>query len=327
MWTFTVAQCSIAIPISSPQPLPIMQQTGGPPVNKNLVSLTTLDLIITNSIYVSDKEDVEIRHYIFTGVSRKSNDQYHDVFIKLLPEGYGWKLHDLLAKHKLVPQLLWCGEVLKGRMMAVIKTLHHVHTPQHLDTSDINVVLTTIHRAMTTLHKREFIHSDLCLLNMLISKQGCAYLINFDWLGREGIAKYPRALNNQITWAAPVNELRRLCIMREHDKAMLELTLQQLRKPCLKTPVLSVEMEDNRLTKKLRLDTLFPSHSVPPSNSNSSSGKRAWWVSNLWHSWGLVPVYHLCYQRICHHHYCCIPCLVDSLHVLISRNYYFCIPI
>ena len=263
------------IPISSPQPLPIMQQTGGHPVNKNLVSLTTLDLIITNSIYVSDKEDVEIRHYIFTGVSRKSNDQYHDVFIKLLPEGYGWKLHDLLAKHKLAPQLLWCGEVLKGRMMAVIKTLHHVHTPQHLDTSDINVIEMTICKAMTTLHKRKFIHSDLCLPNMLIGKQGHAYLIDFNWLGREGIVKYLRALNDQITWAAPVNKLRRLCIMRKHDEAMLELMLQQLCKLCLKTPIPSAETEGNRLTKKPRLDTLFPSYSVPPSSSNSSSGKRA----------------------------------------------------
>ena len=61
---------------------------------------------------------------------------------------------------------------------------------------------------------------DLRPPNVMITNEGKVKLVDFNWVGEDGQARYPYLISSQISWAPGV---KRYAIMKkEHDLHMLE---------------------------------------------------------------------------------------------------------
>ena len=53
---------------------------------------------------------------------------------------------------------------------------------------------------MRTLHSNGFVHGDLRAPNILLLKDNTVRILDFDWTGCAGVAKYPDDLNTSVEW-------------------------------------------------------------------------------------------------------------------------------
>lgn len=74
--------------------------------------------------------------------------------------------------------------------------------------------------AIRKLHENRFVFGDLRAPNVLFSK-GKVFLIDFDWAGKIGEARYPRGLSSHVDWPASAADLERKPIETAHDLDML----------------------------------------------------------------------------------------------------------
>jgi serine/threonine protein kinase len=152
-----------------------------------------------------------------------------DVVVKFV-ERYGERAHRLLADAGLAPKLLYCGsprsksdqpsyrsismvvmEYVDGETLAMAKP--------KMDRGEIITVQSEVQRALDVLHSRELVFGDLRLPNILITKDGNVKLIDFNWAGEDGQAKYPPLISQEITWPEGVEAM---AVMRQqHDLDML----------------------------------------------------------------------------------------------------------
>jgi serine/threonine protein kinase len=155
-----------------------------------------------------------------------------DIVVKFV-DRYGEGAHRLLAAAGLAPKLLYYGplkfggdddapsyqsismvvmEYVEGETLAVAKG--------SMDEGMIEKVRSEIRRALELLHIRGLVFGDLRLPNVLITKDGEVKLIDFNWAGMAGQAKYPCTLSVGIAWAEGV---KAMSVMKtEHDLAMLQ---------------------------------------------------------------------------------------------------------
>ena len=152
-----------------------------------------------------------------------------DIVVKFV-DRYGQKAHQILADEGLAPKLLYCGsprlnddepsyqsismvvmEYVDGDTFAVAK--------QRMSEESIKKVRSTVRRALLLLHSHGLVFGDLRPWNVMITKSGEVKLIDFNWSGEEGQAKYPLLISPEIAWPEGV---RALAVMRrEHDSEML----------------------------------------------------------------------------------------------------------
>lgn len=129
-------------------------------------------------------------------------------------ETYSPIAHRLLAKHDppLAPQLHFFSEVQDGLKMVVMdfvegQDAHYQFANMHLPPS----VRADIEKAKNVLHDDGWVFGDLRRPNIMVipkrheSGEGVfgAMLVDFDWVGKAGEARYPLVLNNSgdIHWA------------------------------------------------------------------------------------------------------------------------------
>ena len=74
-------------------------------------------------------------------------------------------------------------------------------------------------RAIELLHFSGLVFGDLRPPNVIITKANEVKLIDFNWAGEEGQAKYPSLISSDIKWAAGVESLG--VIKKDHDMEML----------------------------------------------------------------------------------------------------------
>ncbi len=118
-------------------------------------------------------------------------------------ESYCMELHELLAAHKMAPKILKVSDappVWKIIVMEYLDTMPVCSLRDHAQ--DINVSVSNILKLM---RKTQFVHGDFRTTNMLgvlIEGEfsGQVVVIDFDWSGRHGIAKYPNQMNTTISW-------------------------------------------------------------------------------------------------------------------------------
>ena len=149
---------------------------------------------------------------------------------------YGEQAHRCLASAGLAPELHFCGRVCGGMWMVVTafvdgRTLHGAFGDRSISV----YVFQEVQRAVTLLHKQDLVHGDLRRPNVMLIKpddddvnmdgtesKPQVMLIDFDWAGKDGEARYPAALNDRmnIDWAPGVE---RAGLMRKaHDEYMLD---------------------------------------------------------------------------------------------------------
>jgi serine/threonine protein kinase len=149
-----------------------------------------------------------------------------DIVVKFV-DRYGQRAHQILADQGLAPKLLYCGsprlndneptyqsismvvmEYVDGDTFAVAKPKDSVET-----------VRPAVERALKLLHSHGLVFGDLRPPNVMITKGGEVKLIDFNWAGEEGQAKYPPLISPEIAWPEGVEAL---AVMRkEHDLDML----------------------------------------------------------------------------------------------------------
>jgi serine/threonine protein kinase len=139
---------------------------------------------------------------------------------------YGVSGHLLLSSHSppLAPALYCVAPVGAGWLMVVMEK---VVNPQPLPSIPSSILCKSLLAAVSRLHSQNLVHGDLRSNNMLVSEDGArAYLIDFDWCGKENEDVYPNFMNGvDISWPHGASDGRKL--KRKHDDEMMSRLLQQ----------------------------------------------------------------------------------------------------
>jgi serine/threonine protein kinase len=188
-----------------------------------------------------DRDSKERIHFKYVGFLEDSPDcmtlraqtliePIRDIAVKFA-DRYGAKAHDLLASKslKLAPELLYCGsphiedsdpsydsltmivmEFIDGKTLAKSK----------MDRKTAEMVKLKIKEALNQLHENGLVFGDLRSPNVMITPAMGVRLIDFNWAGEKGQAKYPCLISPEIPWPTGVEALAE--IEADHDLQMLE---------------------------------------------------------------------------------------------------------
>ncbi|KDQ56619.1 hypothetical protein JAAARDRAFT_194606 [Jaapia argillacea MUCL 33604] len=159
-------------------------------------------------------------------LAKTIEDNPCDIVVKFVRR-YGHEAHQEVAKCGLAPQLLYFGDIdptglsYGGLRMVVMEyvegeTVHEVLKARALPTTFSE----QLKAAIDHLHEKDFVFGDLRQPNVMVSKGGKVQLIDFDWAGREGEARYPACISNSVDWPEGVEGLGK--ILKKHDQVMLE---------------------------------------------------------------------------------------------------------
>jgi hypothetical protein len=137
--------------------------------------------------------------------------------------------HSYLASHGLAPKLRQCVRF-SADWSAVIMDRPKYQSVYGLwpSNTDQEKVRSKVRIAVQTLHRGGFVHGDIRSNNVLIDRRSLAsedvaiHLIDFDWAGRTGEAKYPLAADvNMMTVRRPVDVEGGGLITEERDLEMV----------------------------------------------------------------------------------------------------------
>jgi hypothetical protein len=153
-------------------------------------------------------------------------------------ESYGEDAHRVLVAAGLAPALRYCSQIVGGAFMVMMDLIDGPDASQAFKHCDLpSTVLEDIHNALEKLHEAGLVFGDMRRPNIMLVKSRGAYdededeygegewhgqLIDFNWSGPVGKARYPPTLNNdgRITWAFGVEPAG--LIEERHDEDMLE---------------------------------------------------------------------------------------------------------
>lgn len=153
---------------------------------------------------------------------------------------YGFEAHHYLASEHLAPTLYFCGRVHGGLWMVVTAEVVGVTVLATFGRRQASLdVITAVERAVSLLHNKDLVHGDLRPPNIMVVKKAApdrsrdsgtghvestptVILIDFDWAGLDGKARYPVTLNDvdSINWAPGVE--RNALMRKAHDEYMAD---------------------------------------------------------------------------------------------------------
>ena len=221
---------SSAVPYLFPQPVSLLKSLVPPPDPELLRRLSSMKLVLIE--YLHSVQDPG--RCLFKALSFETGAATI-VYVKFVMAVYGEAAHRLLAAQDppLAPRLLWCGEIIFGKMMVVMEAIpapRHSKDPhpRKYNEEDIAIVKRDIRRALDVLQSHDLVHGDVRQSNIVIARQH-AYLIDFDMAGKAGVARYPASLNGRVWWPGEIKDLRRMPIETAHDNLRFERTLGELR--------------------------------------------------------------------------------------------------
>ena len=161
--------------------------------------------------------------------ARTTTEPAQDIVVKFV-DRYGERAHHLLAAEDLAPKLFFCGspclsgeqpsyrslsmvvmEYIDGETLAQIKEEMNPQTTEE--------VRLELRRALDLLHDRGLVFGDLRPPNVMITKAHRVKLIDFNWAGEKGQAKYPYLISPGIDWPEGVHALA--VMQTDHDLDML----------------------------------------------------------------------------------------------------------
>jgi serine/threonine protein kinase len=151
-----------------------------------------------------------------------------DIVVKFVNR-YGEKAHRLLADNGLAPELLYCGspglndeQPSYASLSMVVMEFIEGQTlgESRLNKETVESVRRTLEAALELLHGNGLVFGDVRSPNVIITPAKGVKLIDFDWAGEEGQAKYPYLISSVFPWPPGVQPLA--IIERDHDLQMLE---------------------------------------------------------------------------------------------------------
>jgi len=139
---------------------------------------------------------------------------------------YSEAAHNHLASHSLAPRI-WKFIRISANWTAVVmeKSKCQVLFGLELSKAEREKVKCKVRNIVRILHEGGFVHGDIRDANLLIDRESLAsdvavHLIDFDWAGPVGEAKYPLAVNCK-TVKRPEGVRGGEFIMKEHDLEMV----------------------------------------------------------------------------------------------------------
>ncbi|KAI0086843.1 hypothetical protein BDY19DRAFT_995585 [Irpex rosettiformis] len=141
------------------------------------------------------------------------------VVVKFTPT-YNKQAHELLGEAMLAPKLWFCERVPEVGGLYVVVMEYVKVDPTHALANDLNpAAIKSLRNTVHLLHNANLVHGDVRDPNVLVTQDG-AMLIDFDWCGEEGRARYPYDISlDGISWhkgVVPGGEIK-----KEHDMFML----------------------------------------------------------------------------------------------------------
>ena len=132
-------------------------------------------------------------------------------------KSYGLDVHRYLQERNAAPKLIAFNELAGGWKVVVMEKLHG-DALSSLQTNQTGVDALT--QVVKDMHSANFVHGDLRPQNILISTNNTVAILDFDWAGRVGVAKYPVDINPACNWSPGVasGEL----ITKRHDLFQIE---------------------------------------------------------------------------------------------------------
>lgn len=120
------------------------------------------------------------------------------VIIKFAKLRYGREVHEHCAAKGLAPELLTHEELPGGWHFCVME---RVESPVPIWKVERSLVEPKLREVLRVLHAANFVHGDLRIYNILWdSDTQQVKLVDFDWAGVQGAAKYPPFLCPEIAW-------------------------------------------------------------------------------------------------------------------------------
>ena len=141
---------------------------------------------------------------------------------------YSTEVHEFLAQKNMAPKLFNISEIECGWKVIEMeyiqgKTLHECQ--QSLSTTQKQNIRRCLISTVQDMATSNFVHGDLRRPNIMIRNEDISspspttIIIDFDWAGTQGQAKYPSSLNTKVAW--PVGTTPRAVIMCDHDREMI----------------------------------------------------------------------------------------------------------
>ncbi|KAJ1301446.1 hypothetical protein OPQ81_008704 [Rhizoctonia solani] len=165
---------------------------------------------------------------VFGAMALPEEGEPYPIMVKFA-ESYHVTAHRMLAAKGLAPELLFASSEdpkESGFAKRIMVVMRRVTGSDLATTSPVpQRVLDDISSALKILHDSNLVYGDLRPPNVLAVEDQCGkitggMLIDFDWCGTAGQAKYPWNINPVVQW--PKGVTPGAIISMEHDLAMLK---------------------------------------------------------------------------------------------------------
>ncbi|KAH9162832.1 hypothetical protein EDB89DRAFT_2234529 [Lactarius sanguifluus] len=148
-----------------------------------------------------------------------------EVLVKFCQQYHG-DAHHLVAVAHYAPKLFFCERIRGGITMVIMELIAGQDAYYRFTNVDLpSSILDDVKSALAVLHDSGLVFGDLRRPNIVIDTKGDrdrALLIDFEWVGRDGQARYPALLNNsgEIKW--PTGVAPHGIMQKEHDIEMID---------------------------------------------------------------------------------------------------------
>ena len=197
--------------------------------------LKSLHLIILDRV-PGAKKKFNTHRALFTGtIQRKGDSLRKRVYVKFV-NSYSLQAHSYLASHDppFAPKILFYGEVVSRITMIIMEDVRAtpIHRSSILENTRLrSLIQPKTEEALSVLHAGGFVHGDIRSPNLLMDPiTARVYIVDFDWDGKQDVARYPTNLNPEVKWIRPPLLLRNKVIMASDDTFMLQNELSGLLK-------------------------------------------------------------------------------------------------
>ncbi|KAL5500815.1 hypothetical protein ACEPAH_9202 [Sanghuangporus vaninii] len=150
-------------------------------------------------------------------IQDESDDEV-DVVVKFTVR-YHEQAHRILEQNELAPRLHLCISLVGDMYMMIMDYIKN--TPLYLaNPEDPEKVLNDVETAINLLRVQDLVFGDLRVQNIVFKPEEKAMLIDFDWVGKHNVDRYPASWNNDAgKWSPSVD--RRVLMDKAHDTCML----------------------------------------------------------------------------------------------------------
>ncbi|KAG7089312.1 hypothetical protein E1B28_011007 [Marasmius oreades] len=214
-------------------PNPVCQDTLQPPSYGPLTFLEKLPASTVLPDDVADRGQSTADRFEYSmALFRATMPDGTVVMVKFTPS-YNAESHRLLAIEGLAPKLLHHTRIAGGWLVIVMEDLDRAQNAlTYLDNSPTlrlpRSVYDDVQRALKKLHEKKLVFGDLRIQNIMVQGDGDSvdriktYLVDFDWCGIEGEARYPIFMSQlKVYWDAGMLPYEKMLMC--HDQELLKV--------------------------------------------------------------------------------------------------------